>query len=91
MCTLFDLLECYSPLDVRPFLEAVLVNLIQYKEKGLDLFKIAISLPGISMNWAFDTIPKETKFHLFHPRHADMGEAMRNNLTGSPSIIFHCF
>ena len=57
MRTLFDLLIWYSLLDVRPFLEAVLNYLQQYKVCGLDLFKSAISLPGISVAWAFDTIP----------------------------------
>ena len=83
MHTFFDLLNWYSLLD------AVLVYLTQYKDRGLDLFKTAISLPGISLNWAFDTIPKEHKFHLFPPRHANIGRMMRNNLTGGPSIIFH--
>ena len=90
MHTLFDLLKRYSLLDVRHFLEVVLVYLTQYKDRNLDLFKTAISLPGISLNWAFDTIPKEHKFHLFPPRHADIGRMMRNNLTGGLSIIFHC-
>ena len=66
------------------------VYLSQYKERGLYLFKTAISLPGILLNWAFDTIPKEQKFHLFPPRHSDIGEAMRSNLTGGPSIVFQC-
>ena len=88
MHTLFDLLRWYSLLDVRPFLEAVLIYFTQYKYRGLDLFKSAISLPGISVAWAFDTIPKENKFHLFPPRHADIGRTMRNNLTGWPRIIF---
>ena len=85
MCTLFNMLKWYSLLDVRPFLEAVRVYLIQYKERGLDLFKTAISLPGISLNWAFDAIPKGTKFHLFPTKHADMGETMHNNLTSGPN------
>ena len=89
MQTLFDLLKWYSLLDIRLFLEAVFIYLNQYKNSGLDLFKSAISLPGISLNWAFDTIPKENKFHLFPPRHADIGQNMRNNLTGGLSIIFH--
>ena len=33
MQTLFDLLKWYSLLDVRPFLEAVLVYLNQYKNR----------------------------------------------------------
>ena len=89
MSTLFDLLKWYSLLDVRPFLQAVLLYLNQYKERGLDIFKKVISLPGISLNWAFDTIPKEQKIHLFPPRYADMGNIMQSNLTGGPSIIFH--
>ena len=76
MRTVFNLLKWYSLLDVRPFLEAVLVYLTQYKDRNLDLFKTAISLPGISLNWAFDTIAKEHKFHLFPPRHADIGQIM---------------
>ena len=63
--------------------------LAQYKDRSLDLFKTAISLPGISLNWAFDTIAKEHKFNLFLPRHADIGQIMRRNLTGGPNIIFH--
>ena len=74
---------------MRPFLDAVLVYLRQYQARNLDLFKTAICLPGISLFWAFDTIAKENKFHLFPPRHADIGENMRHNLTGGPSIIFH--
>ena len=89
MHALFDLLKWYCLLDVRPFLEAVLVYLTQYKDRGLDLFKTAISLPVISLNWAFDTIAKEHKFHWFSQRHADIGRIMRNNLTGGPSIISH--
>ena len=50
MSKLFDLLKCYLLLDVRPFLEAVLVYLGQYKETGLDLFKTAIRLLSISLN-----------------------------------------
>ena len=38
MHTLFDLLRWYSLLDVQPFLEAVLVYLIQYKERGVRSF-----------------------------------------------------
>ena len=54
----------------------------------MNLFKTAISLSGISLNWAFDTIPNEQKLHLFLPRHSDMGEAMRSNLTGERSVVF---
>ena len=67
----------------------MLVFLIEYKDRGLDLFKTAISLPDISLNWAFDTIPKEHQFHLFPLRHTDIGCIMRHNLMRGPIIIFH--
>ena len=91
MQKLLDLLKWYSLLDVRPrFLEAVLVYLNQYKNRGLDLFMSAISLPEISLNWAFDTLARENKFHLFPPSLVVIGALMRRNLTGGLSIIFHC-
>ena len=92
MNTLFDLLKWYSLLDVRPFLEAVLIYLDLYKRRNLDIFKMAISLPGISIHWAFDTMNKhETKFHLFAPKDADMAEIMRLNSNGEISQVFnHC-
>ena len=73
MRTLFDLLKWYSLLDVRPFLESSVLNYLKpYKARSLDLFKSAISLPGISILWAFDTVSDDIKFHLFSPRHADI-------------------
>ena len=53
---------------------------------------MAISLPGISIHWPFDTMDKhETKFHLFAPKDADMAEIMRLNSNGGISQVFnHC-
>ena len=92
MNTLFDLLKWYSLLDVRPFLEAVVLYLKLYKQRKLDLFKMAISLPGISLHWAFDTMDKQqTKFHLFAPKDADMAEIMQlNSISGINQVFNHC-
>ena len=79
MNTLFDLMQRYSLLDVHPFLEALLVYLDLYQKQGVDLFKMSISLPGISLHWAFNQIKNNEKFHLFAPKDADMACAMRKN------------
>ena len=51
---------------------------------------MAISLPGISIHWAFDTMDKQqTKFHLFAPKDADMAEIMRLNSNGGISQVFN--
>ena len=90
METWYDLLECYSLLDVRPILQAKSNYLVPYKERNLNLFKMALGLPGISIPWVFANLdPHEEKFHLFYPRDSDMGKLMRANLTGGLSNIFH--
>ena len=61
MHTLFDLLKWYSLLDVWPFLEAVLVYLDLYKQRNLDIFKMAITLAGISIHWAFEMLDEQKK------------------------------
>ena len=71
-------------------MEAVLNYLEPYKQRDLDLFKMAIRLPGISIHWDFGTIDNgRTKFHLFHLKDADMSKAMRVNLMGGICQIFN--
>ena len=89
MISLFDLLKWYSLLDICSFLEAVLEYLDLYRKRTLDLFKMSISLPGILLHWAINTIKSKEKFNLFAPKDSDMAQAMRKNLTGDPSIVFH--
>ena len=51
---------------------------------------MAISLPGISIHWAFDMMHhQQQKFHLFVPRDADMSKVMRLKLNGGLSKIFY--
>ena len=80
MNMLVNLLRWYALLDVCPFLEALLVNLGHYQKWSFNLFKMLISLLGILLHWAFDTI-----------ENYDMAKAMHCNLTGGPSIVYHRF
>ena len=87
--TFYDLLRWYSLLDISLFLEAVLIYLELYQNRGFNLFKMSISLPGISLHWMFETMGDNEKFHLFPPKDSDMGEAIHHNLTGGPSLVVH--
>ena len=72
-----------------PILESCVGIFKTLSKKGLDIFKMSISLPGISLHWAFNQIKNNEKFNLFAPKDADMAQVMQEDLTGVPSIVFH--
>ena len=46
-----DFLVWYNNTDVGPFLEAIDVQVSMYKEKGIDMLKQCVSLPGAAHLW----------------------------------------
>ena len=94
MRTFRDFLVWYNNLDVEPFVKAV-ENFQQfYFEKGIDVFKTAISVPGIARQLLFRTARKENaNFALFDKQNEDLYQTIKHNIVGGPSIIFtrhHC-
>ena len=51
MQTFGDCLEYCNNLDVSPFLEALVKMRDFYTDLGVDIFKDAVSLPGVSMQY----------------------------------------
>ena len=51
MQTFGDWTEYYNSLDVTPFLETLEKMKAYYTKLGIDTFKDAISLPGVSMQY----------------------------------------
>lgn len=51
-----DLLIWYNNLDVAPFLEAIENQSSVYKDRGIDMLKEALSLPGLAVVWLFSVI-----------------------------------
>ena len=43
----------YNNLDVQPFLEAIEKQSQIYEQREMDMFKDAVSIPGISVKWKF--------------------------------------
>jgi hypothetical protein len=63
--TLRDMLREYNNMDVGPFLEAINNMFEIFKELGVDIFKEAISLPGVAQKRMFSKQQKEEIVALF--------------------------
>ena len=53
MTTFRDFLEYYNNLDVGPFVQAVEKMQKLYLDHHIDLFKLSVSVPGITHQWLF--------------------------------------
>ena len=90
MNTLWDLLSWYNKGDVEPFVLGIESFLQFYYSKEIDVFKIAISTPGIARKMLIDTAKKSNVyFSVIDSKNQDLFYKIRNNLTGGPSIIFN--
>jgi G:T-mismatch repair DNA endonuclease (very short patch repair protein) len=90
MKTLEDFLRWYNKLDVYPFVSAVQRLCKFYFDKGIDLFKETISVPGVSRKMLFKTASKsKSTFSLIDHRNKDLYHTIHNNVVGGPSIIFN--
>ena len=60
-----------------------------YSERGLDMFKCAISVPGLSLRYLFQTLDKGTFFSLIDRANQDGYYKIKKNVVGGPSIVFN--
>ena len=89
MTTFRDFLEYYNNLDVGPFVQAVEKMQKFYFDPHIDLFKVAVSVPGIARRWLFQTSHNaKTNFGLIQPQDDDLYYTIKQNIVGGPSIIF---
>lgn len=90
MTTLRDFLVWYNNLDVEPFLEAIAKQFTVYQSKGIDMFKDAISVPGLSVKWLFnETASRDIPIPLIDKKNSDLYQTIKQNIVGGPSIVFH--
>ena len=84
-----DYLEYYNSLDTKPFCQAVTRMLDVYRSMDLDIFKQAISAPGLSRILLFRSARKaNVSFSLINHRDKDIHTLLKKTLTGGPSLIF---
>ena len=89
MTTLRDFLVWYNNRDVVPFLQAVDRQFDFYQQRGIDMFKQGISVPGLTLLYLFNDLPEKTYFTIFNEKHKDLHDLVKDNICGGPSIIFH--
>jgi hypothetical protein len=87
MKTMKDFLRWYNNCDVIPMVEAIDKMFAFYRAKGLDMFKDAISLPGLAYKMLLTCT--EEKFSLFDENNKNLFKLLKDNIVGGPSIIFH--
>ena len=89
MTSFRDFLIWYNNLDVVPFINATEKMFAFYRERNIDMFKTSISVPGLSMQYLFQTLPEEFAFSLIDEKNKDLYYLIKHNIVGGPSIIFH--
>ena len=86
MKTFADWLRHYNNLDVKPFLEAMEKMRGFYTTLGIDIFKDAVSFPGVSMNY-LGTLNRPNAGELFAPG-PEAYEMLKGAVVGGPSLVF---
>ena len=89
MSTFKDFLVWYNNLDVVPFLEAVQKMSAFWWERPTCLK--TISVPALTLKYLFSFLDEQTYFSLFDQANSDLYHLIKDNNTGGPSIIFHCY
>ena len=89
MVNMFEYLKYYNNRDVIPMVEAVNKMFDFYRAKGLDMFKDAISLPGLAYKMLMNC--SKANFSLFEEKDKHLYYLLKNNIRGGPSIIFNRF
>ena len=85
-----DYLAYYNNLDVGPFVDAVEEMLKFYFARGIDVLKVAVSIPGVARRMLFDTARKQNEsFASVLNKDEDLYYILKRNIVGGPSIIFH--
>ncbi len=84
-----DFLRWYNNCDTVPMVEALDKMFVFYRDKGLDMFKDTISLPGLAYKMLSSYT--EEKFSLFKEEDKELFYLLKRNIVGGPSIIFHRF
>ncbi len=86
MRTFADWLRYYNNLDVSPGLESLEKMRAFYTEKGIDILKDAVSIPGVSLHYLLRGAV-ERGAEMYSPCKKGY-EMLKGAVVGGPSIIF---
>ena len=86
MKTFKDWVRYYNNLDVAPGLEALEKMKNFYTEKGIDIMKDAVSIPGVSLHYLLRGAI-ERNAELYAPS-AEAYHMLKEAVVGGPSLVF---
>ena len=89
MTTLRDFLVWYNNRDVVPFLQAIDIQFAFYEQRGIDMFKQGISVPGLTLLYLFNDLPEKTYFTIFNEKNKDLYHLVKDHVVGGASLVFH--
>ena len=88
MQTFGDWLEYYNNLDVTPFLEALEKMKAYYTNLGVDIFKDAVSLPGVALQYVLRRTLRGRNAPELHAPGSEAYDMLRAAVVGGPSLVF---
>ena len=88
MKTFGDLLEYYNNLDVTPFRETLEKMKAFYTKIGVDIFKHAVSLPGVSMQYILRGTLRRHNAPELYAASSEAYEMLKAAVVGGPSLVF---
>ena len=86
MCTFADWLRYYNNLNVAPGLEALEKMRAFYTDKGIDILKDAVSIPGVSLHYLLRGCV-ERGADRYNPCE-EAYEMLKEAVVGGPSLVF---
>ena len=89
MTTLRDFLVWYNNRDVVPFIQAIDRQFAFYEQRGIDMFKQGISVPGLTLLYLFNDLPEKTYFTIFNENNKDLHHLVKDHVVGGTSLVFH--
>ena len=79
----------YNNLDVGPFVEALVKMRDFYTARGVDIFKDAVSLPGVSLQYLLRrTLSSGKNAPVLHAPSKDAYDMLKASVTVGPSLVF---
>ena len=88
MQTFGDWLEYYNNLDVTPFLETIEKMKAFYTDIGVDIFKDAVSLPGVLMKYILRSTSRDFNAPELYAPGPEAYEMLKAAVVGGPSLVF---
>ena len=82
MTTLRDFLVWYNNRDVVPFLQTIDRQFAFYQQRGIDMFKQGINVPGLTLLYLFNDLPEKTYFTIFKEKNKDLHHLVKDHVVG---------